>query len=216
MSDARRDSGFGIRDSGETPRPGLDAVIGAVAREMTEAEPSGALRARVLDEIATGRREIYAVRRWAWAGAAAVLLVAVATFVWLVRRAPLPGEAPATITQQRTEVLTELAPGKGALSPTTDVTLASPAASSPASSTPLVRLAAARPPVAGGTESARDSHDLAPLAEIEPLRFDAVEPDPLQIDSVEMTPFPTIEPIDIPSLDPGPHDLQSTDPKKEK
>ena len=215
MADTRRDSGFGIRDSGETPPTGLDSVIDAVAREMTDAEPSGALRARVLDEIAQDRRPALALPRWAWAGATAVLLVAVATSIWLVRRAPLPGEVPATITQQRTAVPMELAPGKGAQTPAADVTLGSPAASSPASSTPRVRLAAARPPLAGGAESARDSHDVAPLAEIEPLRFTAVEPAALQVARLEVAPLTAMPSIEIPSLDPGSIDIQAADPKKE-
>jgi hypothetical protein len=215
MSDARRDSGLGIRDSGETPRTDLDAVIDAVAREMTEAEPSGALRARVLDEIAPGRRQTFAIPRWAWAGAAAVLVVAAATSVWLVRRAPLPGEAPATVTQQRTAVPMELAPGKGAHTPTADVTLASPAAPSPVSSTPPGRLAAARPPVAGGAESARDSHDVAPLAEIEPLRLAVVEPAALHVARLEVAPLTAVPSIEIPSLDPGSIEVQAADPKKE-
>jgi hypothetical protein len=193
----------------------LDSVIDAVAREMTEAEPSGALRARVLDEIAPGRRQAHAVPRWAWAGAAAVLLVAVATSVWLVRRAPLPGEAPAATAQQRTAEPTELAPGKGAQTATAGVTLASPAASSPESPTPLVRLAAARPPVAGDAESARDSHSVAPLVEIEPLRFTVVEPAALQVASLEVAPLTAMPSIDIPSLDPGSIDIQAADPKKE-
>ena len=63
----------------------LDAAIDTVAREMTEFEPSGALRARVLERIEQGRRHSSpAVPRWAWAGAAAAVLLAVATAVWIV------------------------------------------------------------------------------------------------------------------------------------
>ena len=215
MADTRRDSGFGIRDSGETPRTDLDALIDAVARAMTEAEPSGALRAHVLDEIAPGRRQASAVPRWVWAGAAAVLLVAVAASVWLVRPAPLPGEAPATIAQQRAAAPASAAPGKGAQAPAADVSLASPAVSSPASSTPPVRSVAARLPAEGDAEYARDSHVVAPLAEIEPLRFTAVEPAALQVARLEVAPLTAMPSIVIPSLDPGSIDIQAADPKKE-
>jgi hypothetical protein len=204
MTDTHRNSGFGIRDSGETPRTDLDAVIGAVAREMTEAEPSGALRARVLDEIAQDRRHAFVLPRRAWAGAAAVLLASVAASVWLVRPAPLPGGAPATIAQQRAS-----APAAA------DATLASAAASSPASSTPLVRLAAARPPVAGNAESARDSHHVPALAAIEPLRFAAVEPAALQVQHMEIAPLTAMPSIDIPNIDPGSDDIHAAEPKKE-
>jgi hypothetical protein len=61
-----------------------------------------------------------------------------------------------------------------------------------------------------------DLHRVPALAEIEPLRFVTVEPDPLQVDAMEMTPFPAIEPLDIPTLDRGPSYTQSVDPKKEK
>ena len=53
---------------------------------MTEFEPSGALRARVLERIEQGRRHASpAVPRWAWAGAAAAVVLAVATAVWVAR-----------------------------------------------------------------------------------------------------------------------------------
>ena len=211
MADTRRDSGFGIRDSGETPRTDLDALIDAVAREMTAAEPSGALRARVLDEIAPGRRQASAAPRWVWAGAAAVLLVAVAASVWLVRPAPLPGEAPATIAQQRAAepdaAARQGAEAAAAGGPT--------AASLPAQPGRPVGQAAVRVTPAGVDEADRDSHNLPALAAIEPLRFAAVEPAALQVHNMEIAPLTAMPSIDIPSIDPGSTDTQAADPKKE-
>jgi hypothetical protein len=62
----------------------------------------------------------------------------------------------------------------------------------------------------------QDQHPVPALAEIEPLRFSAVEPHPLQIAAVEVTPLPAMLAIEIPSLGPGLNDIQSADPKKEK
>jgi hypothetical protein len=191
---------------------GLDVVIDAVAREMTEAEPSGALRARVLDEIAQDRRFVLALPRWAWAGAAAaVLLVAAATSVWLVRPAPLPGEAPATIARQQAGVPGAAAREGSRTAEAGDATAASPSA---APGRP-VRQAAIRLTAAEVVEADRDSHNLPALAAIEPLRFTAVEPAALQVQNVEIAPLTAMPSIDIPSLDPGSDDIRPTDPKKE-
>jgi hypothetical protein len=211
MADTRRDSGFGIRDSGETPRTDLDALIDAVAREMTGAEPSGALRARVLDAIAPGRRQASAVPRWAWAGAAAVLLAAVAVSVWLVRPAPFPGGAPAAVAQQRSAE-----PGAAAREGAEAAAASGPtAASLPAQPGRPVRQAAVRATAAGMEEADRDSHNLPALAAIEPLRFAAVEPAALQVQKMEIAPLTAMPSIDIPSIDPGSDDIHTADPKKE-
>jgi hypothetical protein len=62
----------------------------------------------------------------------------------------------------------------------------------------------------------QDRHPVPALAEIEPLRFSAVEPDALQIAAVEVAPLLPMPSIDVPSLGPGLNDIQSADPKKEK
>jgi hypothetical protein len=62
----------------------------------------------------------------------------------------------------------------------------------------------------------QDRHPVPALAEIEPLRFSAVEPHPLQIAAVEVAPLTAMPSIDIPNLGPGSNDTQSADPKKEK
>jgi len=187
---------------------GLDLVIDTVAREMTEGEPSGALRARVLDEIAQDRRRALAVPRWAWAGAAAAILVAVATSVWLVRPAPQPGGEPSSIVAQR--------PATAERVPTTANSGPAPsAASSSAAPAPSawqvsVRLAARN------LEAPPPESDLLPaLAEIEPLRFASIEPEALQLAGLEVASLTAVPSIEIPSLDSGSNENQSADPKKE-
>jgi len=232
MSDARqdpglgaRDSGLGIRDSGfgdpasHGTRPvGLDAAIDAVARGMTELEPSGALRARVLERIEQGRRHLSpGVSRWAWAGAGAAVVLAVATAVWVAKPAPAPGDAHTTVAEQRSGAPSLAATGaKRPVAPSA----ISPDTVSPGggrSATPQTRrLAAARGVQAAEADVLQDRHPVPALAEIEPLRFSAVEPHPLQTAAVEVAPLTAMPSIDIPSLGPGLNDIQSADPKKEK
>jgi hypothetical protein len=69
---------------------------------------------------------------------------------------------------------------------------------------------------AAGADVLQDRHPVPALAEIEPLRFSAVEPHALQIAAVEVAPLTAMPSIDIPSLGPGLNDIQSADPKKEK
>ena len=190
----------------------LDSVIDAVARQMTEAEPSGALRARVLAEIAQDRRHALALPRWAWAGAAAaVLLVAAATSVWLARPAPRPGEAPAAITRQQAAVPAVAAREGAGTASANNAT----AASLPAPPGSPVRQASGRVTAAQVVEADRDSHNLPALDAIEPIRFAAVEPAAMQIADVEVAVLTAMPSIDIPSLDPGSTDPATTDPKKE-
>jgi len=188
----------------------LDAAIDTVAREMTEAEPSGALRARVLEQIQQGRRRPgFVLPRWAWAGAAAAVMLAVASSVWLATR-------PAYQPQERARVA-ESRPAPEKASPAPQTT-AVPGTTVPAA---LATAVASRPAVPRAAEApvgtrAEDSHHLPALAEIEPLRLASVEPEPLEMDDVELSPFPAMKPIEIPSLDMGPADQTTADLKKEK
>ena len=209
MSDTRRDSGLGTRDSGNVTPVELDAAIDAVAREMTDAEPSGTLRARVLEQIEDGRRRSsFAVPRWTWAGASAVLTLAVATAVWFAGR-PL---------EQSREAVHVVASGpavRPAASPAARPE-GEPAGAGPEAAVRVKRAATARMIQADVDEAAEDSHHVPALAEIEPLRFAAVGPDPLQIAAVEVPAFPDMTSIDVPSLEAGSSDTTTADPKKEK
>jgi len=197
----------------------LDVTINTVARGMTEFEPSGALKARVLERIEQGRRHHPSpgVPRWAWAGAAAAVVLAVATAVWVAKPAPAPGDAHTTVAEQRSGAPSVAATGaKRPVAPSA----ISPDTVSPGgglSATPQTRrLAAARGVQAAGADVLQDRHPVPALAEIEPLRFSAVEPDPLQVAAVEVAPLAAMPSLDIPGLGPGSTDIQSADPKKEK
>jgi hypothetical protein len=195
----------------------LDAVIDAVARDMTDADPSGGLRARVLERIQQDRRRSAVVPRLAWAGAAAAVVLAAATAIWVVSPMRSPADTRTTVAQQQSGMPSPAAAGAGrqATQSTAPASQASASASRTAAVMPTGRAADARSAASVAVGADEDLHQVPALAEIEPLRFDAVEPDPLRIQAVEMTPFPTIEPIDFPSLDRGPSDTQSVDPKKE-
>jgi hypothetical protein len=201
-----------------TPSAELDAVIDAVAREMSEGEPSGALRARVLEQIQRRpRRSSSALPRWAWAGAAAATVMAVATAIWVVSPMRSPADTRTAVAgQQSGEAIPAAAVDARQAAPSAAAASRTTAATSRAATTASPGLGvAAKSAQPAAADAGADLHRVPALAEIEPLRFDAVEPDPLRIEAVEMTPFPTIEPIDIPSLDRGPSDTQSVDPKKE-
>jgi len=196
----------------------LDAAIDTVARGMTAFEPSGALRARVLERIEQGRRLASpAVPRWAWAGAAAAVLLAVATAVWVARPVPAPDGAQATVAERRSGAPSLAAAGaERPVGPSA----VSPGTISPGgglSATPQTRRsAAARGVQTSEADVLPDRHPVPALAEIEPLRFSTVEPHPLQLAGVEVAPLAAMPSIDIPSLGPGSNDIQSADPKKEK
>jgi hypothetical protein len=196
----------------------LDVTIDTVARGMTESEPSGALRARVLERIEQGRRHATpAVPRWAWAGATAAVVLAVATAVWVARPVPDPDNAQTTVAEQRSGSPSLAA--AGAERPVTPSAI-SPDTVSPTgvrSAMPQTRRsAAARGAQTAEADALQDRHPVPALAEIEPLRFSSVEPEPLQLAAVEVAPIPAMRSIDIPSLGPGLNDIQSADPKKEK
>src|SRR5512137_1932618 len=145
----------------------LDRVIDAVAREMTDAEPTGALRARVLDEIARGpRRPGFALPRWAWAGAAAAVVLTAASAVWMATRPADERSAAVQVAESR-PAPRETAP---ALQPGLVATVPEPQKAA------VVRTAVLR--TAKAPDEARDDegHRLPALAEIEPLRFTAVGP----------------------------------------
>ena len=196
----------------------LDLAIDTVAREMTALEPSGDLKARVLDHLEQGRRRsLPAIPRWAWAVAPAAVVLAVVSAVWLAGPTRTPGKTETTLAEQRSglaqtpEAGAERPAGRPAVSPD-----AGPPAGPPAGPTRTVRAAAARAVRGAGEDVLQDRHPVPALAAIEPLKFSAVEPDPLQIAAVEVAPFPEMPSIDIPSLGPGPNDIQSADPKKEQ
>jgi hypothetical protein len=187
----------------------LDAAIDAVAREMTDAEPSGALRARVLDEIGRGRqRPGFAVPRWAWAGAAAALTLAVASSMWLVTRPADRAQEPVRVASSRPAPKT-VSP---AAQPAADAGTTTPAVVTTALAS---QVAAPRTATAPAETRDEDSHHLPALAEIEPLSFAAVGPPGLQMADVEVPSLNAMPSIHIPSLDPGPTDTTTADPKKE-
>ena len=253
MSDTRRNPGFGIRDSGLgardsgfPPSPGpqvpgfgvasgiqdsgehtpidIDAAIDVVAREMTDVDPSAAMRAQVLERIEQGRRRPGLVLpRWAWAGVAATMVLAVATGLWLARPVQGPGGSEGTVAEQRaagpklanaTAPRPSARPGTGP-GPTAASPAGRPALSARAQLGPATHGAQSAVGTAAGAVAEDDA--LVPaLAAIEPLRLSAVEPAGLHIPGVEVAPLGALPTIDIPSLNPGSTDAQSADPKKEK
>ncbi len=202
-----------------TPSAELDAAIDAVAREMTGGEPSGALRELVLERIEQGRRRSsIAVPRWTWAGAAATVVLAAATAIWMTAPDPGSRETQPAAAEQRS--------GSPAVSPAIlerQTAQAAPsvpeAAAAPRQAVAVNRTrhgVASRGTQAPETDAAEDLHPVAALADIEPLRFSTVGPDPLEISAVTVAPFPAMTSIDIPRLEPDSREVQSADPKKEK
>ena len=197
----------------------LDSAIEAVAREMTAFEPSGALRARVLARIEQGRhRTSPAVPRWAWAGAAAGAVLAIAAAVWVVNPLRHQDAAQSTVAGRVAGVPLPAAPGleHPAVQAAAVSSQSASAEGMPAAAGRIRRAVALRGAQADVNEAAEDTNAVPALAEIEPLRFAAVGPAPLHIAVVEITQITEMPSIELPSLDPGSHDIQSADSKKEK
>jgi hypothetical protein len=202
----------------------LNAAIDIVSREMTEAEPSGDLRARVLERIERNRRRPgVALPRWAWAGVAAVALLAVATGVWLTGPVPGPRGSEGTVAEQRAagpnlaHATVAQPSGRAAGGPATTGEFPAGRTDSGSRAQRLPGTRGAQS-IAGPSAGAVAEDDaLVPaLADIEPLRFPAVEPAALHIPGVEVAPLDALPTIDIPALNPGSTDIRSADPKKEK
>ncbi len=202
-----------------TPSADLDAAIDAVAREMTEGEPSGALRGRVLERFESERRRSSpGVPRWAWAGAAAVVVLVIAAAAWVVSPLRNQDAAQSTIAVQSAvgSPPAALAPARPAVQADAASSQSASAEGMPAAPVRQGRAAAVREVRPSGDAAAEDFHAVPALAEIEPLRFASVEPAPLHVADMEITPIREMPAIEIPSLDGGSHDIQSTDLKKEK
>lgn len=218
MSDKTSDSRH------EVSQQRLDDAIDVVAREMTDLEPRAALRALVLERIEQARtRTGLIVPRRAWAGVAAVAVLAVVTGLWLTRTLPQPNAPQSSVAATRTA-----APGAvGAASPRKPVqpaagpgTMSASPAAHPGPGTRARQLPASR-----GTQATRETAAgavteaaaLVPaLADIEPLRFSNVGPDALDVPGVVVAPLDVVPTLEIPGLNPGSTDTQSADPKKEK
>jgi hypothetical protein len=202
----------------------LDAAIDVVAREMTDLDPSAAMRAQVLERIEQGRRRPGLVLpRWAWAGVAATMVLAVATGLWLIRPVQGPRGSERTVAERRApgpnlsdaELPRQVAQAGGEPGATAASPAGRPALSARAQPGPTTR--GAQSAVATSAGAVAEDDALVPaLAAIEPLRFSAVEPTGLHIPGVEVAPLDALPTIDIPSLNPGSTDTQSADPKKEK
>jgi len=239
MSDTTRDSGLppspgpqvpgfgvasGIRGSGEHTPIDIDAAIDVVAREMTDLEPSSALRAQVLERIQQGRRRPGLVLpRWAWAGVSSVVVLAVATGLWLTRSVPGAGGSERTVAEQRAAgpkspdrtPPRQVAQAGGEPGATAASRAGRPALSARAQPGLATRGAQSAVETSAGAVAEDDA--LVPaLADIEPLRFSTVEPAALHVPSVEVAPLDALPTIDIPSLNPGSTDIRSADLKKEK
>lgn len=202
-----------------TPSAELDAAIDAVAREMTDAEPSGALRVRVLERIEQGRhRTATGLPRWAWAGVAAAAVLAIASAVWVVGPLRNQDAVQSTVAVQSAGGSPHAAPApeRPAIQSVAGPSQTASAEVMPAAPGPLGRAAAVREVRPPADVAAEDFNAVPALAEIEPLQFAAVEPAPLHIADVEITQITELPAIEIPSLDPDSPDIQDPDPKKEK
>jgi len=183
----------------------LDAAIDEVAREMTAAEPPATLRADVLARIARergGRTDGLLVPRWAWAGAAAaaILIVGVATTVWLSRTVPGPDRQPVTSARA------------SASQPAPVTAPVMSAAVTTASAHPAQAARAARRPAA---ETRRlglpDDVGPAPLAGPDAIDIAPLEPAAIAIPELRVAALGDIEPITVPTIGPGSPEPQRRD-----
>jgi hypothetical protein len=186
----------------------LDQAIDEVAREMTAAEPSPTMRTDVLSRIERegGRRAPgQHLPRWAWAGAAAVLVLSVATTAWIVLSVPAPGS--------RQIAARNITGSAGPTTPSTPATTsAGPAADATmASAQPVARPRAVRPAAAAQRFGLPDEAGPAPLAGPDAIEIVPLEPAALAVPSLGVTALGQIEPITVSTIGPGSPEPQRRD-----
>jgi len=178
----------------------LDQAIDDVAQAMTAAEPPATLRADVLAGIERERtrRQIGGLLpRWAWAAAAAVVVLGVASAVWVLRPAPEPTQLAANT------------PGSTVAAAAPPVDAPSPSSAVPAA-TPAGPRAAVRPqPTSrpGLPDDAGPSPLTGPAAiEIAPLG-----PEAIAVPGIAVGSLTEIEPLTLSTIGPGSPEPQRRD-----
>jgi len=191
----------------------LDSAINQVAREMTAAEPSSALRAQVLARVErerSGRAAGLFLPRWAWASGVAVLVVSIAITGWLARTVPGPDAgqmASASTTALRPDAPPSTAAAVGA-SPVLDTTLAAAQPMTLPAAGPRAARPAAVPPQRIGLP---DDAGPSPLAGPDAIDIAPLGPAAIAIPALGVTALGQIEPITVSTIGPGSPEPQRRD-----
>ncbi len=164
----------------------LDRAIDAVARRMTSGEPSGSLRARVVDRLGERRT----TRRFVWIGvpvAAAAAAIVLALLVARDRHVNVVTPAP-TVAHDRT------APPAA---PPTTTTTTTPPSTSAATDVAANVATPARGPIRAGRPATASPSAVAALApdvlDVKSIQLNAIEP----AGSIRLPRLDTIEPIAV-------------------
>jgi hypothetical protein len=176
----------------------LDAAIDTVARDMTDAEPSASFRAHVLERVESNRQRPAVATRWALAGAAAAIALAVATAVWVTGRHQETPGAPVQSAALRPPAL----PAQPAAASNI---VGQPRAGVGAEATPAASQSARRRPPA---PSSAPEREIEPSGAIPALRIEPISGSPpIRIDTVSIETLGisemTIQPLQIGPLDAG-------------
>ena len=191
----------------------LDTAIDEVAREMTAAEPSSALRAEILARIERERAKRAAgliLPRWAWAGAAAVLVLGVATTAWLVRTVPAPGAgqmASTSNTASRPDSASSTPAGTSA-GPVLDTTMA---AARPVTLPAAARPRADRPAEVPQRVGLSDDVGPSPLAGPDAIDIAPLGPAAIAIPALGVSALGAIDPLTVSTIGPGSPEPQRRD-----
>jgi hypothetical protein len=183
----------------------LETAIDDVAREMTAMEPPASLRAGVLARLERdrGRRASgLLLPRWAWAGAAAVVVVGVAATLWLAR--PEPAATPFASA------------GPGASHPTQARTVTQPPANPVPETTTASMQPASRPGPAQQAAAPQRiglPDDVGPAALAGPDAIDIAPlgPEAIAIPDLGVNALGEIEPLTVSTIGPGAPEPQRRD-----
>lgn len=196
------------RDPGRAPHAAvdLDAAIDIVARGMIAVESSADVRVRVRERIEAGEeRSPILAPRLAWAGAAAVLILAVAAGVWLSRwQSPPETQSPTTPVQ----MVQHPKPPAASISAVGGVVR--PAASQ--------TMAAVRPGVVAQPAKRNVEWTGAepPIGAPDPLVIESIVDAGVDIGDIGVSPLPALDPIEITDLNQGStDDARPTDKERE-
>ncbi|MCX6545896.1 MAG: hypothetical protein NTV05_15965 [Acidobacteria bacterium] len=178
----------------ETP---LDQAIDAVAREMTALDAPAGMRAEVLARIESAPRPGSAVLpRWALAAGVAVLVLTVATALWVAR----PGDRPESATARHDTSSTPAAVTTPS-QPQPSGNLVSAGLETGGTAKPVARGVAAVQP----DENVIPTPEMGPtaLARLDPIVIPELGPEAIHIPDIDIEPLGDLKPITIPDISVG-------------
>ncbi len=175
----------------------LDEAIDRAARAMTDRDADASFRARVAGRLSAADRNRFPVRRLAWAGALAVLVVSVGLGVMFLRGSwPSQQVEQATTTARSPSQKAAPSARDAAIRSATHITGGGEAPGAP-NTTASQNIAQMDTRVEAGAPPAEDRGP-APLAHPSPIDLGSIAPKAIDITDIDVAPLPEIAPLTVP------------------